>query len=186
MKIYKYENYEAYVEAQTKANIQKQKNVWVSEDTMQKIYDRQPFASNILCHGSRNAAEQKFFKKFYQSAQIIGTEISHTASQYEMTVQHDFHEVMNAWINKFDIIYSNSFDHSYDPVKCLNTWKDQLSSDGSLYLEHCWQPQHNISRWSDPLEISKEELLNLFMNVGLKVIDNFPTIKNNQIYRVKK
>ena len=84
------------------------------------------------------------------------------------------------------IIYSNSFDHSYDPVKCLNTWKDQLSSDGSLYLEHCWQPQHNISRWSDPLEISKEELLNLFMNVGLKVIDNFPTIKNNQIYRVKK
>ena len=117
---------------------------------------------------------------------IIGTEISHTADKYQMTIQHDFHEVKDEWINKFDIIYSNSFDHSYDPVKCLNTWKDQLSESGSLYLEHCWQPKHNISRLSDPLEISKEELLNLFKRKKLKVIDSFDGSSGSKVYRVEK
>ena len=185
MKIYKYENYEAYVEAQTKANIERHKSVWVQRGTIKNIHKNQPIAHNILCHGTRSGKEQVYFKQYYKSADVIGTEISHTAEKYKMTIQHDFHEVKNDWINKFDIIYSNSFDHSYDPVKCLNTWKDQLSPNGSLYLEHCYSPKYNRSRWSDPLEISKEELLDLFKEIGLEVISSFSS-NNQKIYRVKK
>ena len=186
MKIYKYDNYEEYVKAQTEANVKKQKSVWIQKGTVKRINENQPTANNILCHGTRNGKEQEFFKSFYKSAEVIGTEISHTAEKYKMTIQHDFHEVKDEWINKFDIVYSNSFDHSYDPVKCLNTWKDQLSEDGSLYLEHCWQPRHNISRRSDPLEISKEELLNLFKEIGLEVISSLDGSNGSKIYRVKK
>ncbi len=90
--------------------------------------------SSVLCHGTRNAREQEYFKNLLPFAEIIGTEISYTAAEFPMTEQHDFHEPQDKWLNKFDIVYSNSFDHSYDPEKCINTWKDQLSSNGSLYI----------------------------------------------------
>ena len=101
MKIYKYSNHEEYIDIQTKANIRKLNNVWVDKETISKIYEMVPIAAFILCHGTRNAAEQKYFKHFYPYAEIIGTEISHTASKFEMTIQHDFHEIKEEWINKF-------------------------------------------------------------------------------------
>ena len=187
MKIYKYESYEKYVEAQTKANVKKLRNVWVRQATVEKIVNENLMISSVLCHGTRNAREQEYFKKLLPFAEIVGTEISHTASQFPMTEQHDFHEPKNKWLNKFDIVYSNSFDHSYDPEKCINTWKDQLSSNGSLYIEWAWDPSDNRSRASDPLELSEEELLELCSSAGLKLISSFEQDKGQaKIYRFKK
>jgi hypothetical protein len=39
------------------------------------------------------------------------------------------------WLAKVDFIYSNSFDHSYDPEKCLNTWIDSLRIGGLCILD---------------------------------------------------
>ena len=188
MKIYKYENYDEYVEAQTKANIKKIKAVWVRRTTIQKIVKENFIATTILCHGTRNAAEQRYFKEELPTAEIIGTEISSTALEFPMTVQHDFHEVRDDWLNKFDIVYSNSFDHSYDPEKCINTWKDQLNTNGSLYIECAWDPQDNRSRASDPLELSEKELLDLCSSCGLKLISSFEEKEKgrSKIYRFKK
>ena len=169
MKIYKYSSHEEYVDIQTKANIRKLNNVWVDKETISKIYEMAPIAAFILCHGTRNAAEQKYFKHFYPYAEIIGTEISHTASKFEMTIQHDFHEIKEEWINKFDIIYSNSFDHSYDPVKSLTTWKNQLSDNGSIFVE-TGIGKDNKSSAVDPLELNNNDMSNIASSIGMKIV----------------
>jgi hypothetical protein len=173
MKIYQYTDYTNYVDSQVEANIKKLKNVWVEEKTIKQICEFRPNANAILCHGTRNAAEQKYFKKYYPDAQVLGTEISPTATQFPMTVQWDFHEINTEWIGMFDIVYSNSFDHAYDPVKMLTTWKTQLSPRGNIILEHGYSSADNNSRRSDPLEIYEDELIELFKKVDVELIHTF-------------
>jgi len=67
-----------------------------------------------ICHGTRRGKEQEWFRK-YLNTNIIGTEISHTATQFPHTIQWDFHEIKDEWVDSVDFIYSNSLDHSYDP-----------------------------------------------------------------------
>ena len=49
---------------------------------------------------TKNGFEQKIFLKLIKNSKIIGTEISDTASKYENTVQHDFHDE-----KRMDIIF---------------------------------------------------------------------------------
>ena len=95
----------------------------------------------VLCHGTRNAAEQNFFKSaLARPATILGTEISDNASEFPMTIEWDFHEVKPEWIGAVDVIYSNSFDHSYDPEKLFTAWLSCLSVNGVMALE--WSLAH--------------------------------------------
>lgn len=173
MKIHQYKDYDEYVESQIEANIRKIRNIWVEKKTIREIAQRHGPAKTILCHGTRNAAEQKYFKDFYPDAEILGTEISPTASNFPMTVQWDFNQVNEEWIGKYDIVYSNAIDHSCDPTKTLTAWKQQLSAVGTLYLEHAYSEIDNLARASDPLEIYEEEFNKLFIELGLKLIDTF-------------
>lgn len=175
MKLYEYENYDDYVEAQTEANHRKLNLIWVQEHTIKQVFKNKPVATNILCHGTRNGTEQKLFKKYYPKSNIIGTEISDTATKFPNTVQHDFHERKEEWIDKFDIVYSNSWDHSYDPEKSLRAWSEQLNNTGRLYVEQGIDPLVNISRRSDPLEIYHEEIVELFKKINLKFVETFDT-----------
>lgn len=173
MKLYKYNNYDEYVAAQSAANKRKIHKVWVNPDTIKRIAVDTIQADNVLCHGTRNGKEQILFKQAFPDAYVLGTEISDTASTFPYTIQHDFHEVNNEWINKFDIIYSNSWDHSYDPKKSLSTWIDQLNENGRLYIEQALDPSDNRSRESDPLEIYHSEILELFELLNIKLIGTF-------------
>lgn len=176
MKIFKYENYNTYVAAQERANRRKIKNVWVNETTIKTIVGRNPNAQHVLCHGTRNGTEQQWFKKYLPDVVVIGTEISTTASQFPNTEQHDFHEIRVDWVEQFDIVYSNSWDHSYDPEKSLTAWRDQLNKRGKLYIEIALDFQNNKSRESDPLEISHEEIVELVQHIDMKILDIFNTI----------
>jgi hypothetical protein len=163
------------VAAQVEANVRKLKNIWVDRHTVETIAKKHTVVNGVLCHGTRNAAEQKYFSEFFPSADIIGTEISHTADQFPMTVQWDFHEINPDWVAKFDIVYSNAIDHSYDPVKAIKVWSEQVNDPGSLYLEHAYSPQDNYSRASDPLEIYDGEIREILQQLNLKLIEVFDT-----------
>lgn len=165
MDLYRYENYQEYVDAQVKANIKKINRVWVSPETIEQIHNIKPKANSIICHGTRNAKEQMYFKDFYPQANIIGTEISHTASQFPMTTQQDFHEQREEWINRFDILYSNAFDHSYDPYRAFKTWANQVTLNGIICVE-LMTGDDNLVKKSDPLKISKAEFLELAKMFG--------------------
>lgn len=189
MKLYNYKDHDEYVREQTRANVIKLNKVWVSKKTIALIKDKVNYATNIICHGTRNAAEQKLFLEHYPEAKVIGTEISHTASDFDMTVQHDFHEVKYEWLDKFDIVYSNSFDHSYDPKKSLSAWKDQLNFSGSLFLE-LMTGDDQKSKSTDPLEINEEEFKDLSTSIGLNVEDRYLTTggdnRTSILYRLTK
>ena len=58
-----------------------------------------------------------------------------TASQFPHTIQWDFHNAHPDWIKRADFIYSNPFDHSYDPEACINTWVNCFRPGGLCVLE---------------------------------------------------
>ena len=146
-------DYRRYVNSQQRANREKCERVWVVEDNVTFLanYIRRhiPDARFGICHGTRRGNEQKWFRQHLQ-CEVIGTEIADSAHDFPHTVQWDFHEENPEWVDRADFVYSNSFDHSYDPERCLNTWMRSLRTGGLCILEHSDQ---NKPRESDPLGI---------------------------------
>lgn len=176
MKIYKYKNYKDYVAAQTEANKEKLHRTWVDKATVELVAKSVDYpVKRVLCHGTRNGTEQKLFKAAYPDAWVIGTEISETAGKFANTVQHDFHEPFEDFAGTFDILYSNSFDHAYDPAKALGTWRDQLAPGRRLFLEVALEGDINISNKWDCLQINDKEIRQLIADTGLLLVRTFRT-----------
>lgn len=132
-------DYERYRKIQSEGNRLKLENVWVLEENITFLAQ---FITEVIgppqfgiCHGTRRGKEQEWFRK-YLNCEVIGTEISDTAEQFPYTIQWDFHEAKPEWIDSVDFIYSNSFDHSHDPEKCLNVWMSCVRPGGVCILEH--------------------------------------------------
>ena len=121
-------------------NKQKIDNVWVLEENIAFLADYIRNSNTDvpqfgICHGTRRGKEQEWFSK-YLGCKVIGTEISDTAENFPNTLQWDFHETKAEWIDAVDFVYSNSFDHSYDPEECLNAWMSCVKSGGICIIEH--------------------------------------------------
>jgi hypothetical protein len=111
--------------------------------------------------------------------EVFGTEISDTASLFPYTIQHDFHEVHKDWLGEVDFVYSNSWDHAYDPAKAFTNWMASLADGGLMLIEHSIGHSPQNTSESDPFGIDAEELV-LFINAvgagrfGIKeVIEDF-------------
>lgn len=132
-------DYELYRSIQQDGNKRKINQVWAIEENIaflsQYIKSHSDSPQFGICHGARRGKEQEWFRQ-HLDCEVIGTEISDTATDFPHTIQWDFHEVKPEWVNSVDFIYSNSFDHSYDPQKCLNAWMSCVKSGGLCILEH--------------------------------------------------
>ena len=171
MKIYQYKDYKDYVDWQTKINKIKVDWLYAREHAIENICKDKGRANFIICHGTRNGGEMKLFLKRFPNAYIIGTEISDNAYQFEHTVQHDFTIPKEEWIGKADLVYSNSFDHTIDPEKTIQTWRDQLNYTGTMYLEY--NQGQSIGNESDPLDATIEEVEKLIIDNGLNILRKF-------------
>lgn len=168
MKLHRYLNeqgefdYEKYREVQTAGNKRKLHAQWVDEESIEwvanLIRSRIPQPRFGLCHGTRRGAEQAWFAK-YLNCEVLGTEISDTASHFPNTIQWDFHHVKPEWIDSVDFIYSNSWDHSYDPIRLFPAWMSCVTPGGICVLEH--SPQHLKITELDPFGITIEEMIDL-------------------------
>lgn len=131
-------NYQSYVDAQTKANVEKIENKGPDEHRIKQIskYIKKnlPNYKFGICHGTRRGDEQKYFKK-YLKIDVIGTEISHTAVKFPDTIQWDFHDIKDEWLAGVCFIFSNSLDHSYDPIFCLNQWMRCIRPGGKIFVQ---------------------------------------------------
>jgi len=173
MQVYKYKDYDHYIKVQKATTAKKSDWVYVREEVMQQIFDYKGFAvNNILCHGTRAAGEQKFFKKYYPMAEVIGTEIADTALDYPMTIQWDFNKQKPEWIGKFDIVYSNSIDHSITPAETIGIWKQQLKPGGTLCLEYA-ASQSRANNDQDPLHATEKEIEELIIHNGMVITHEF-------------
>ena len=103
-----------------------------------------------LCHGTRRGHEQRDFNEILKIS-VLGTEISPTATEFPNTIEWDFHETKEEWINSVCFIYSNSIDHSYDPIFCLSQWMKCIKPEGKIYLQYNVDQHPDTfmgSRWS--------------------------------------
>ena len=121
--------------------------------------------SNGLCHGTRRGLEQEFFHK-YTGAHVLGTDISPTAKEFPNTIQHDFHDIKEEWVDFFDFIFSNSYDHSYNLEQCISQWVKCVRHGGVCVLEH--SDGHRKMKETDPLGIERDTLLELLRYWGGK------------------
>ncbi len=132
-------DYEKYRNIQIEGNKRKINNIWVLENNIKFLSDYiKKTVGSVdfgLCHGTRRGKEQEWFAK-YLKCDVLGTEISETATQFPNTIQWDFHDVKPEWIGSVDFIYSNSFDHSYNPEQCLKSWMRCIKPGGVCILEH--------------------------------------------------
>lgn len=171
MKQFEYRDYDHYVEAQTTANRKKIHEVWISEGNVRMIvahFNLTP--RSILCHGTRNATEQQLFRKYWSKAYIIGTEISELGTQFPMTVHHDMQFEKHEWERRFDIVYSNSFDHAISPHMCMHTWIEQLADGGRLYVDYADDPKVNYASETDPLALEPGDMEAIIEDAGGRLI----------------
>ncbi len=132
-------NYARYKKVQIAGNKKKLHMVWALEENIR--YLTEWIRKNVgqpqfgLCHGTRRWVEQSWFREML-GCDVIGTEISETAKNFPYTIQWDFPDVREEWRLACDFIYSNAFDHTYDPKKCLNAWMACLRRGGVCIIEH--------------------------------------------------
>jgi hypothetical protein len=179
MNLYKYENYEEYKQTQVDGNLKKINKINVVEFNLLKLIElfiKQLNPKFGLCHGTRRGLEQKIFNENLENCKVLGTEISPTATDFLNTIQWDFHEIKDEWINNVDFIYTNSWDHAYDPIKAINNWIKCLTVNGICILEY--QPGHKCRICKlDPFKGTFEELTKFLQ-------DNHFNI--NQIYELNE
>lgn len=169
MKIYEYQNYDEYVKAQKDTTNHKfGRHVYVRDHTVSEIYHefKNDNIKSILCHGTRSGEEQKLFKKAF-NCYVIGSELCEKAILTEMTKIWDFNKRNEEWVNRFDIVYTNSFDHCFAPVNTLKVWKDQLKTTGRLLIDWCESQNGMGVIASDPLNASQKELIEMASQAGL-------------------
>jgi hypothetical protein len=164
-------DYEKYRAIQIEGNHRKLSNVWVIRENID-------FLSNYLkenigtidtgiCHGTRRGCEQTWFREGLK-CDVFGTEISDTATQFPNTIQWDFHEIKPEWIGRFDFIYSNSLDHSYNPESCIKQWMKCLNEKGLCIIEHTSLHSPDGASQLDPFGATIEYMPYLISQWGRK------------------
>lgn len=184
MKVWEYNSYDEYVKAQVNGNLEKfQSHSYVSRSIIEIIVnyinESRLVPSFGLCHGTRRGREQKYFMELFQElgqeVNVLGTEISHTANLFENTIEWDFNNAKPEWIGTTDFIYSNSFDHSFDPRITIDTWMSCLTEDGFCFIE--WAADNLKNRAMDPVAGTLEEWIEFF-NKSYKVVGTLKGVKD--------
>ena len=194
MKLWKFDNYEEYKDAQivgyeAKVNTHSWVDTYAIRGLVSYILDYNSDVTFGLCHGTRRGIEQEEFNRTFQQLGVdvttIGTEIAgDAANRFPNTIEWDFHEVKDEWINSVDFIFSNSFDHSYDPQKALDSWMSCLSEKGLCFIE--WNNDSDgKSRPMDPYAASFDEYKELIKEKYelVEVLENDPTKDEGHNYQ---
>ena len=168
-KIYEYGSYDDYIKAQKDTtNFKYGKINYVKKGTIVAIHEalKNENVEAILCHGTRSGGEQKLFKKQFE-CYVWGSELCEKAQNDAMTTIWDFNQVNDDWVGKFDIVYTNSFDHCITPVETLKVWKDQLKDGGRLCID--WSNHQNGKGVTiqDPLNATDKEVTEFAEQAGM-------------------
>ncbi|MGR3615773.1 MAG: hypothetical protein ACU0BB_07000 [Paracoccaceae bacterium] len=114
--------YYEYRKIQIHHNKRKIESVWADEATLSAIADdlkKHGLGATGVCHGARNGFEVEWFRNEL-SGDVIGTDISDTATQFPNMHVWDFQDVNPEWEGKFDFAYTNSLDQAMEPRRALD------------------------------------------------------------------
>lgn len=165
MKLHKFGNYDEYKSVQSAKNARQLDVVWATEETMDAVAkDVKTHIRNAkfaIVHGGKAGWEVNALSNRL-GIDVIGTDISHTANQFEKMIEWDFHKVKDEWLGNVDFIYTNCLDHSYDPEIAFKSWMSCIQPNGRCYIE--WSELHgeDHSTVDDPFGATEEEYHELF------------------------
>lgn len=139
---HEYASYADYLRSQREANRRKADKSWVREANVKRICEwLMPYAPRTgICHGTRQGWEQHLFMRHLRDCVVVGTELGEATAAN--TIQHDFNLVLPEWDAAADFLYSNSWDHAYDPPLTFCVWAGQLKPGGHMILETSEQHEH--------------------------------------------
>ncbi|TXI06284.1 MAG: methyltransferase domain-containing protein [Pseudorhodobacter sp.] len=168
-----YPDYETYRKVQEEGNKAKLKAQFVKKTHIfflaEWMKEQRAGGGKIdfgLCHGVRRGKEQMWFRKRLDRAEVIGTDISETATEFENTVQWDFHDENPAWEGRADFVYSNSWDHAYDPHKAFRAWMKSLKPGGWLLIDHTSGQTPKTANALDPFGATLEATIRILNEAG--------------------
>lgn len=109
-----------------------------------------------ICMGTRDNKEVSYFMKNLKNSKVIGTDISPTILNFENTVMWNFNIYNPKWQNKFDFLYTNSFDHCTDPKKTLRIWLKYIKKNSYIFIDHSTSHGKRRHTFTDPCAIETE------------------------------
>jgi hypothetical protein len=140
MKLLTFDTYDEYKRVQVEANKLKYDDVFAEDPELGRLAEhfrsRHSAAGVGLCHGVRNGYEVRKLRALLPGLDIIGTDISETAQHVPNCIVWDMHDLKPEWVGAIHLIYSNSWDHTYDPRLLFKAWSESLAPDGRLYLSY--------------------------------------------------
>ncbi len=163
MQLTRFTSYEQYIETQCRVTASKPKSVWMTatdvEAVAAAVRRHVPGAQAGMCHGVRNGWEAHALRAAL-AIDVYGTEIADVAKALPYLIQWDFHEDRPDWVGRFDFVYSNSLDHSYDPKKAVDCWMRSLQPQGVCILH--WSGSHTWGYTpADCFSATREEYIEL-------------------------
>ncbi|MBC2834391.1 class I SAM-dependent methyltransferase [Paragemmobacter straminiformis] len=159
-----YDDYETYRRTQEEGNKLKLRAQFVKKGHIVFLADWLAARRTVgfgLCHGVRRGKEQEWFMSRLPSARVIGTDISETAKEFPDTVQWDFHDENPEWAGRADFVYSNSWDHAYDPSKAFRAWAASLKPGGVILIDHTRGHAPRASNALDPFGATREGVVRI-------------------------
>ena len=128
--------------------------------------------ASVLCLGARQGTEVKAFRDFGCFA--VGIDLN-PGKDNLFVLPGDFHDIQFPSAS-VDIIFTNSFDHTFDPSRLLSEITRLLKPDGVLVIEAMQgetegtTPDHYASFWWQKID----DLVALIERRGLKVFRRTP------------
>ena len=170
-----FSSYDEYVKAQKHLTMRKvgagRTRCFVARDEVHSIseyHKKIGKVENGMCHGVRLGKELDMFEEEFGEGKWVGTEIVAELCDGVRIFNADFSHIRDEWVGTFDVIFSNSLDHSHTPFKTVKAWVACLSPTGRLYVE--WTPWHNklggFGACADCYAANEEEYFELFRSVG--------------------
>lgn len=117
--------------------------------SLDEIDDYIKDSESICCMGCRSGTEVFEFKERYPEAKVYGVDITdrvetiRTHLDVKISLQ-DFNHLPLAWADKFDLVFSNSIDHAFNPKQTIQEWYRVSKKGGYLFLEFSKTPANNI------------------------------------------
>jgi len=182
METYEHKNYEWYTAVQKKLTAKKTDHgnsslSWIDEEGLvvvnKLIHSHVNDIKVVVCHGCRSGVEVDVLQRLNPDARVFGTDLYGEAYKYNRTYfrEMDFDDVPPEWVGYFDVIYSNSIDHSRNPINTLMAWKSELKNNGICFVNFHWG--RGVSREDcfhlDPARY-EEEIKEIAEKIGMKVL----------------
>lgn len=124
-----------------------------------EIGDTLQSCRKIACMGIRNGAEYSEFSARLPQATVYGVDLGQRVGEVgPHCYQYDFHHLPDDWSDKFDLVFSNSLDHSFEPAIALKEWTRVVKPGGYLLIDFTTQAPN----WADRFGFEEADVPKLF------------------------